>query len=302
MSAGLADPGDPPDPIGTRDTGARDAPCHIVCRPMSRASASYIIDGGEPGAARLAVLGRTLAASSESFLKRTGLRPGVRVLDVGCGSGELTGWMAQVVAPAEAVGVDLDLTVLAIARERWAGQSPAPRFVMADAAEVPEALGRFDVVYARFLLSHQTDPLGTVRSLQRLCRPGGIVAVEDIDILAAFSEPRSDAFDRAKELYCRAALARGAAPRIGPRLAGLFVEAGFEAVEWGAVQPSFRDGEGKWLAEITFRTIRAAVLESGLADEDAYDEVLDEVRRVTNDPATVIGLPRIHQVMGRAPA
>jgi hypothetical protein len=51
---------------------------------MSRASASHIIDGGEPGAARLAVLGRTLAASSESFLKRTGLRPGVRVLDVGC--------------------------------------------------------------------------------------------------------------------------------------------------------------------------------------------------------------------------
>jgi hypothetical protein len=47
---------------------------------MSRASALNIIDGGEPGAARLAVLGRTLAASPESFLKRTGLRPGVCAL------------------------------------------------------------------------------------------------------------------------------------------------------------------------------------------------------------------------------
>ncbi|MEN3284208.1 MAG: hypothetical protein V7607_5348 [Solirubrobacteraceae bacterium] len=45
---------------------------------MSRASASYIVDEGEPDMARLAVLGRTLAAGPESFLKRTGLRPGVR--------------------------------------------------------------------------------------------------------------------------------------------------------------------------------------------------------------------------------
>jgi ubiquinone/menaquinone biosynthesis C-methylase UbiE len=266
---------------------------------MSRASASYIIDGGEPGAARLAVLGRTLAASSESFLKRTGLRPGVRVLDVGCGSGELTGWMADVVGPAEVIGVDVDLTVLSIARERWGGQPAAPRFVLADAARIPVALGRFDVVYARFLLSHQTDPLSVLCVLRRLCRPGGVVAVEDVDIPAAFCEPHSEAFDRANELYCQTAVARGADPRIGPRLAGLFDEAGFEAIEAGAVHPAFREGDGKRMAELTLRSIRAAVLASALIDEDDYDELLDEVQRLTDDPATRIGLPRIHQVMGR---
>jgi SAM-dependent methyltransferase len=269
---------------------------------MSRASTSYIIDGGEPGAARLAVLGRTLAASSESFLKRTGLRPGVRVLDVGCGSGELTGWMADLVGPAEVVGVDVDLTVLSIARERWAAHPAAPRFVLADASHVPAALGRFDVVYARFLLSHQTDPLAILRDLRELCRPGGVVAVEDVDIPAMFCEPASAAFDRATELYCQAAVARGADPRLGPRLAGLFTQAGFEAVDAHAVHPAFREGEGKRLAEITLRSIRAALLAGGLIDEDDFDELLDEVRRVTDDPTSRIGLPRIHQVMGRAAA
>jgi SAM-dependent methyltransferase len=269
---------------------------------MSRASASYIIDGGEPGAARLAVLGRTLAASSESFLKRTGLRPGVRVLDVGCGSGELTGWMADLVGPAEVVGIDVDLTVLSIARERWAAHPGAPRFLLADAAAVPAALGRFDVVYARFVLSHQTDPFATLRSLRELCRPGGVVAVEDVDIPAMFCEPPSLAYERATELYCQAAVARGANPRIGPRLPRLFQEVGFDAVEAGAVHPSFRDGEGKCLAELTLRSIRAAVLASDLIDEDAFDEVLEEVQRLTDDPDTLIGLPRIHQVMGRTPA
>jgi hypothetical protein len=78
-------------------------------------------------------------------------------------------------------------------------------------------------------------------------------------------------------------------------------EAGLEAIEAGAVQPSFRDGEGKHLAELTLRSIRAAVLASDLIDEDAFDEVLEELQRVTDDPDTVIGLPRIHQVMGRTP-
>jgi ubiquinone/menaquinone biosynthesis C-methylase UbiE len=269
---------------------------------MSRVSASYIIDGGEPGAARLAVLGRTLAASSESFLKRTGLRPGVRVLDVGCGSGELTGWMAEVVGPAEVVGVDVDLTVLAIARERWSARRAAPRFVLADAAAVPPALGRFDVVYARFLLSHQTDPLSVLCQLRDLCLPGGVVAVEDVDIPAMFCEPRSAAFDRATELYCRAAVARGAHPRLGPRLPALFDEAGFERIETDAIHPAFHEGEGKRLAELTLRSIRDAVLASELVEEDDFDEIVDELQRLTDDPATLFGLPRIHQVMGRAPA
>ena len=269
---------------------------------MSRVSASYIIDGGEPGAARLAVLGRTLAASSESFLKRTGLRPGVRVLDVGCGSGELTGWMAELVGPAEVVGIDVDLTVLSIARERWSEHPAPPRFVLADAAALPPALGRFDVVYARFLLSHQTDPLSVLCQLRELCRPGGVVAVEDVDIPAMFCRPRSAAYDRATELYCLAAAARGAHPRLGPRLAGLFDLAGFEAVEAAAIHPAFRDGEGKRMAELTLRSIRDAVLASELIDEDDFDEILDELQRLTDDPTTLIGLPRIHQVMGRAPA
>jgi SAM-dependent methyltransferase len=268
---------------------------------MSRASASYIIDGGEPGAARLAVLGRTLAASSESFLKRTGLRPGVRVLDVGCGSGELTRWMAEVVGPADVVGVDVDLTVLSLARERWSEHPAAPRFILADAAAVPPALGRFDLVYARFLLSHQTDPLLVLRQLRELGRPGGVVAVEDVDIPAMFCEPRSAAFDRATELYCQAAAARGAHPRLGPHLAGLFDEAGFEGVEADTIHPAFREGEGKRMAELTFRSIREAVLASGLSEQDDFDDILDELRRLIDDPATLMGLPRIHQVMGRTP-
>jgi hypothetical protein len=114
-----------------------------------------------------------------------------------------------------------------------------------------------------------------------------------------FCEPRSDAFDRATELYCKTAVARGAHPRLGPRLAGLFDEAGFEGVEADAIHPAFREGEGKQLAELTLRSIREAVLANEVIEEDDFDEILDELQRLTDDPAILLGLPRIHQVMGR---
>jgi hypothetical protein len=125
------------------------------------------------------------------------------------------------------------------------------------------------------------------------------VAVEDVDIPAMYCEPPSLAFERSTELYCQAAVARGADPRLGPRLAMLFAEAGFEDVDAGAVHPSFREGEGKLLAALTLRSIRAAVLASELISEAAFDDLLDEVERLAADPGTLIGLPRIHQVMGR---
>jgi hypothetical protein len=117
-----------------------------------------------------------------------------------------------------------------------------------------------------------------------------------------YCEPASEVLDRAADLYCQAAVARGADPRLGPRLAGLFDDAGFDEIEAGAAHPSFRNGEGKRLAEITLRSIRAALLAGGLVDEDEFDELLDELCPFTDDPATLIGLPRIHQVKGRVAA
>jgi hypothetical protein len=56
------------------------------------------------------------------------------------------------------------------------------------------------------------------------------------------------------------------------------------------------------VAELTLRSIREAVLASELIGEDDFDEILDELRCAIDDPTTLMGLPRIHQVMGRTPA
>ncbi len=262
---------------------------------------SYVIDGGRAGAARLAVLARVRASASEDFMLRAGLRPGHRCLDLGCGSGELTCRIAELAAPGEVIGVDFDPVVIEVANERARAGAAAPRFVVADVEALPGGLGEFDLISARFVLSHLHDPLGALRAIWSLCRPGGVIAVEDSDADAISAEPHSPALARCLELNRALAQARGLPYRLGPRLAGLLVEAGFEGIEESIDQPIARDGETKRMTDLTFECKRAAFIGEGLVDDAEFDALLAELRRLSADPRTLVRQPRLHQVLGRRP-
>jgi SAM-dependent methyltransferase len=264
---------------------------------------TYVIDGGRQGAARLAVLARVRASASENFLVRAGLLAGHRCLDLGCGSGELTYRLAELAAPGEVVGVDFDPVVIAIAAERamLAPTPNVPRFVVGDVEALPDGLGEFDLISARYVLSHLRDPLAALRAMWSLCRPGGVVAVEDSDASAMSAEPHCPALDRCVELTQALAQARGVAGALGPRLVDLLPQAGFVGVEESVDQPVFGDGDGKRITELTFERKRAALIAEGLVDDREFEAILAELRRFSSDPRTLIRQPRLHQVLGRRP-
>jgi ubiquinone/menaquinone biosynthesis C-methylase UbiE len=266
-------------------------------------TSSYVIDGGRSGAARLAVLARVRASASEDFMRRAGLRAGHRCLDLGCGSGELTYRLAELAAPGEVVGVDFDRGVVAVATERAAQAPIAPglRFIVADVQALPDGLGPFDLISARYVLSHVRDPLTVLRTMRSLLVPGGAIAVEDTDVEAVSSEPHSPALERCVELNRALTRARGLPERLGPRLAGLLEQAGFERIEESVDQDVARDGEGKRLTELSLERTRAALTADGLADDAEIDALLAELHRFSSDPRTLIRSPRLHQVLGRRP-
>ena len=116
------------------------------------------------------------------------LRPGMRVLDVGCGSGAITAGMAEAVAPDGAVvGLDRDPALLARARTRFAGV-PGLSFAEGDVL----ALARereFDVVTAARALQWIDRPADALARMRAAARPGGIVVVLDYDHTRLVREP-----------------------------------------------------------------------------------------------------------------
>ncbi len=102
-----------------------------------------------------------------------------RVLDVACGPGLVALAFAEV--GYEVVGIDLTEAPLAIAEEtRKARGLSNVRFQVGDAEHLPFGEGEFDIVVSRFALHHCEDAGRVLAEMARVCRPGGLVVIEDM--------------------------------------------------------------------------------------------------------------------------
>jgi SAM-dependent methyltransferase len=177
------------------------------------------------------VMGRRTAATSVPFLLPH-LRPGMRVIDCGCGQGSITIDLAELVAPAEVRGIDLRASDLEAARGAAMQRGVQNvTFIEASIYEVPYADGSFDVAIAHQVLHHLSDPLAALRQMRRILRPGGVVSIGDHlwdRVIRTPVVPEADAWDA---LRLRVIAQNGGTPTFARDQATLLRAAGFSRVE-----------------------------------------------------------------------
>ncbi|MFT2014284.1 class I SAM-dependent methyltransferase [Streptomyces sp. 796.1] len=170
------------------------------------------------------------AANSAGYLLPE-LAPGQSVLDVGCGPGTITADLAERVAPGEVTGVDAAGGVLAQARATAAERGLTNlTFAVADVHRLDFPDDSFDVVHAHQVLQHVADPVGALREMRRVCRPGGVVAARDADYAAMTWYPQVPGLDDWLATYRTVARASGGEPDAGRQLHAWARQAGFTEV------------------------------------------------------------------------
>ena len=260
---------------------------------------SYVLRGGQAGAARLRLINRVKWPTTERLLATAGLRAGMRVLDLGCGGGAVTLRLAALVRPeGEVVGIDLDPSILRLAKQEAEDSNLPVSFRHLGAEELDEAAA-YDFAYSRYLMSHLRHPERALEAMVSALRPGGLLAVEDIFFPGHVCHPPNAAFDRYLELYGAVVRAKGADPAIGARLVGMTLDAGLSDVQVELVVPVFRDGEGKRVAQVTMEHIREAVVGAGLASDAEVDTVVADLEAFADDERTQMSIAPTFQVWGR---
>jgi SAM-dependent methyltransferase len=203
------------------------------------------------------------------------LRPGVSLLDVGCGPGTITADCARRLRPGAVLGIDASADIVAEARRDHPGVS----FASGDVYHLPFEDASWDVVHAHQVLQHLADPVGALREMRRVARPDGIVAARD-SVYSAFSwYPRNDRLDRWLALYFTIARANGGEPDAGQRLLSWARQAGFSQVRASASAWCFATPDerawwgGLWADRMTSSAISRQAVRDGHATPDELDAI-----------------------------
>ncbi len=170
---------------------------------------------------------RTAERNAAFFLPH--LKPGMCLLDVGCGPGSITIGLARAIAPGDAIGIDANTDAIDAARELAAQRSCANvRFETADVYALPFEDGSFDAVFCHAVMQHLRDPLAALRETRRVMRTGGVIGLADADWDGTLLAPADPLLDASLGLLADVRERSGGGdPRVGKRLRGLLHEAGF---------------------------------------------------------------------------
>jgi SAM-dependent methyltransferase len=167
------------------------------------------------------------------------LRPGMSVLDVGCGTGAITAGIARAVAPGRVVGVDRDETLLEAARR----DHPSVHFEAADAHSL-EFRDEFDIVTAARAVQWMADPARAIERMAAAVKPGGSLVVLDYSHARNTWTPEPPAeFTRFYAAFLAWRESNGWANDLADRLPDLFANAGLVEIE---AVPSDETGHDVW--------------------------------------------------------
>jgi ubiquinone/menaquinone biosynthesis C-methylase UbiE len=172
---------------------------------------------------------RTAAVAAAFFLPH--LRPGMRLLDCGCGPGTITVGLAESVAPGEVVGVDPLASRLAMASANAAAPGIVnARFEQGDMHALPFEDQSFDAAFVHAVMEHIAEPVAALAEVRRVLKPGGIIGVRSSAHGMAIQWPTPELIAAPMAVWQRQKATQGANWRIAPTLRELLRAAGFSQV------------------------------------------------------------------------
>ncbi|MDQ0380386.1 class I SAM-dependent methyltransferase [Amycolatopsis thermophila] len=247
---------------------------------MTTTETPYLLGSEPEELRRLEEQAAALAPATRAILALAGIRPGMRVLDLGTGAGDVAFEVARLVGPSgSVVGIDQSSKALRWAAGRCAEQGLTNvSFVHDDLHEMRPA-GEVDAVVGRLVLLYAPDPAAVLRKYAGYVRPGGVVVSMEYEMSVAGLLPPTPFSERVAFWITESFRRSGLDPGLGARLGTVFAEAGLAGATVLGLQGYSAPGTltGSRMAAGVLRTLLPVLTRTGLATtEDVGIETLGQ--------------------------
>jgi SAM-dependent methyltransferase len=229
---------------------------------------TYVLGHSEQELERLGRQAKLVDPMTRRFFESAGIGPGMRVLDIGSGAGDVAFLVADLVGPAgQVVGVDRVPAALKTARGRAEERSLRHiSFLEGDPTQMTFDVP-FDAVVGRYVLMFQPDPVAMLRAVAKHVRPRGIVVFHEPDWAGARTFPPVPLYEECCKWIVETIERNGVDGRMGIKLHSTFVAAGLPAPTIGqeALIGGGEDTERiRFITEIV-GTLRESIERAGIA-------------------------------------
>jgi SAM-dependent methyltransferase len=265
----------------------------------------YLLGRGEAEEARLRRQISLLAPDSDAQFERIGVKPGERVLDIGCGPGGVLGLLAKRVgASGSVLGIDRSPHFVELARryvEDLALSQVEVQEGDADDTKLPRR--SFDGAHMRLVLVNVPEPERIVQELVALVRPGGWVASFEAALNDHAFDPPLPEGDRLLDAYMAYSASRKVDLSIGRRLHRLYRAAGVTDIRVDAVVHIYPPGHDRRSIRRDFiENVREQLIEGGFITRGELVDAMAAVERHLADPNTQVTSSLHYRLCGRVPA
>jgi ubiquinone/menaquinone biosynthesis C-methylase UbiE len=264
----------------------------------------YLLGRSKPEELRLQRQIADLAPVSDAQIAEIGIRPGERVVDLGCGPGGVLHLLGKRVGlSGHVLGLDRSPRFVELARQFAADLGLTQVEVReGDAYDTGLPRASFDGAHMRLVLVNVPKPELIVREMVSLVKPGGWIASFEADVRVGLIDPPSPEFDRLREAYFANARKQGIDLSIGRRTHRMFREAGLTDISVDVVMQAHPPGHSRRpLFRDFIVNVREQLISGGFLSEKDLERDLAGYERQLADPNVVATSGLYFRVHGRVP-
>ncbi len=225
------------------------------------------------------------------------LRPGLRVLDFGCGPGTISVGLARAIHPGELHGIDMDEPTLEMARAVARSQRQDNAiFHVGDIANLPFEDGFFDAAHCHNVLMHVPDTHAALTEVKRTLKPGGIISCREMITESCFNHPNFGVLRKAWDMFEDLIGADDGHPQMGKDLKGHLAKAGFEGIQMrGSFDFYNAPADVAWIYEFANKwflapEITEAAIKYGASTRELCDAIAEAYEKWRVDPGAICGI------------